>query len=206
MSTKCQSAQRLLAKLYPKKSMPQTVSKHEFRNHFKNGEFSPVFGEITCQGGSELIEHALSILPPQPSLIDLGSGFGRFCLYSALTYGDSLESIHGIELSPDRHAVALSVLEQLNLQKVVDFKRMNLLDFPLGSFREPLILYCASLTFSEMIVNKLQKRIEEQVTSPCLVYTCREMFFSTNKLKFATRLCLETSWSPKAQFHVYRIN
>ena len=204
---KRETISRLVASTYT--SAPTlSVPKREFKNEFNNGEYSPIFGEITCQGGTDLLDHALSRLN-NATLVDLGSGIGRFCLHSALTHCDFLDAIHGVELSPSRHDAACDALDELRLKidkthlpclDKIKFHNMNLLEFKLPS--TPLIIYCASLTFSSTVISAIQDRITRSAPKKSLLYSCRE-FESDENLVHVAEINLETSWAPQAEFHVY---
>ena len=191
-----ESIAKFIAGLYPKQ-VTVSVSANEFLANFKNGEYSPVFGEITCKGGETLFEHVdhhnRSKTPL--TLVDLGSGVGRFCIHAALTR--KFTSIFGIELSPSRHLIACKALEKFSDAEHVKFHNMNLLDFPLPI--TPLVVYCASLTFSTEMITAIEKKIKSECQSNCLIYTCREL----KHLKKIDEIFVDTSWSPKATLHVY---
>lgn len=199
-----------LASLYPAEvgSACKTVSRSEFKNLFRDGEYSPVYGELTVEGGLALLEHAFSQFQSsaRPALVDLGSGIGRFCVASVLSHGDRLREIHGVELSRARHELACEALAELNSRdpskaSLLKFHSMNILEFPL-TLPGPVLVYCASLTFSADVITALQDRIERQCVEGSLIYTCRE-FSESFALNQVDTIAVETSWSPNTALHVY---
>jgi hypothetical protein len=205
------SAKQVIGRLYPRSITDPIarVSSEELAHEFKAGEYSPVYGEITCDGTHMLLEHALAkVGTPLPAVVDFGSGVGKFCIQAALTHGNRVGPITGIELSISRHAIASSVLTDLQKESLIEpskvtFINSNILQWEYSQ-SVPVIVYMASLTFSTPFMNAIRTRFVEQLPKRSLIYTMRAWDDKRDRLVPQNHtLDVPTTWSTKTPLHVY---
>jgi trans-aconitate methyltransferase len=136
------------------------------------------FGEIAFYPFLTL----LNTLKPNPSdiFIDLGSGHGKACVAAAL--GFEIHKCIGIELLPERHAVAQSVYEQCPdyLQEQLQF---ICADFTECSIQQATIIFINATGFfnddwkkvQDFLINKTQPNCKLIISSKQLPLTHFEL-------------------------------
>lgn len=186
----------------------------EIRNFFKNGEYSPIYGELTFRGGEQLLSDAFTRIRSRmqtvkPHLVDLGSGLGKFCLQATLAHSGDLQSVVGVEISETRHSIARNVYEstfesdkESNMKNILRFIHGNILHYTFPS-DTPAIVYCASLTFPRSVLDSLEKKCADELKSGSIIYSCRP--FENRSWKNASEIRVETTWSNSSTLSVYEI-
>jgi hypothetical protein len=204
------NVEQLLKLLYPssERHVSNILPRAEFETNFRNGLYSPTYGELTFRGGQELLDHAFRHLPinKKSTLFDLGSGVGKFCIQASITHAKALERVVGIEISPSRHAIALHALFKLGDSSIshseVNFRCDDLLTASITG--ELQIIFCASLTFSTHVVTSLSKRLSDVASAGSLVYTFRPFPSSKRLLEYGSTN-VETTWSRGSNLMVYKV-
>lgn len=139
------------------------VSNGENDGGTTNGVTHPsrTYGEITSVGARQLWS-AMGILDRTDGnsvvFADLGSGTGRLCIQAALEL-DTCESIVGIEIDPDRHAIALRRWDTVrNVASTSPHRLMlyqgDLLKMDLSKVTH---VYVSSLCFDDKMVYRLSE-------------------------------------------------
>lgn len=187
---------------------------NEIRNSFINGEYSPIYGELTFKGGEQLLIDAFTrirsrVNTVKPNLVDLGSGLGKFCLQATLTHSSELNSVVGVEISETRHSIATNVYQSaFKSEKESDMKNIfrlihgNILDFTFSP-DSPSIVYCASLTFPRAVLDSLENKCADELKSGSIIYSCRP--FENRSWKNAAEIRVETTWSNSSILCVYEM-
>ncbi|KAF4665816.1 hypothetical protein FOZ61_010497 [Perkinsus olseni] len=142
------------------------VGSREYNRVWRSQGFSPTYGEITSTGVAYLFG---AMLPPREEehFVDLGSGMGRLCLQAWLQFGHQLASVTGVELSRVRHSRAVAAsLELVKTESIrgrwmlesgpVNLVVGDMLRLPL---HDKTFIYCANLTFSAEILQRLTRKI-----------------------------------------------
>ncbi|KAF4713739.1 hypothetical protein FOZ62_003753 [Perkinsus olseni] len=142
------------------------VGSREYNRVWRSQGFSPTYGEITATGVAYLFG---VMLPPREEehFVDLGSGMGRLCLQAWLQFGHQLASVTGVELSRVRHSRAVAAsLELVETESIrgrwmlesgpVNLVVGDMLRLPL---HDKTFIYCANLTFSAEILQRLTRKI-----------------------------------------------
>ena len=204
------SVRAIMDKLYPRAAYVESatrVSEVEFKTLFRNGEYSPTYGELTFEGTDILLQHGLSRIKTgtDPVLVDLGSGVGKICIQAALST-HRFGQIIGIELSASRHKAAVDALTRLKSINPVAASRVTLvngdiLNQDLGFGVETLV-FCANLTFTSSVLERIRSKCSHELHPGSLVYSQRE-FHSFPGLSQIEDLSVPTSWSVSTPLKVY---
>lgn len=186
--------------------IPQT----EMNTSFKHGEYSPTYGEITYSGGEILFSDAFSRFGEgvtKLNFLDLGSGVGKLCMQAALNHGTKLRSVIGVEISPSRHAIAMKAYKNLqNTQNIscIDILRLvegDILNFPLPN-DAPAIVYCASLTFSRAVIEKLASNCANELLPGSIIYSLRPL--QNPSIKRVGEILVPTDWSKASTLCIHQ--
>lgn len=159
----------------------------------KKGNIAETYGEILYPSVIKLMSSIK--LSVDDVFFDLGSGLGKVVIQLFLT--TSIRESYGIEIRPDLHQQALTILRQIQKDLPDCFPYSRKLTFLCGNFLEiPLssatLLLIASPCFSPTILHRLSGIIND-LSSVHSVFSLRPLP-ALKRLPFKKAIAIECSW------------
>tara|TARA_B100000674_G_C37775772_1_gene884762 strand:+ start:304 stop:948 length:645 start_codon:yes stop_codon:yes gene_type:complete len=129
--------------------------------------------------------------------IDLGSGEGKVSIF-ALDY--PFNKSLGVELSTDRHNMAINKKNKLSKDKQnrIFFYNIDLLKYNL---EEVDLIYISSLCFNSKFLEKISDKLSKELKNGSIICTSSEL--SNDSLKFIDSYDVEQSWSKNSIIYMY---
>ena len=129
--------------------------------------------------------------------IDLGSGEGKVSIF-ALDY--PFNKSLGVELSTDRHNMAINKKNKLSKDKQnrIFFYNIDLLKYDL---EEVDLIYISSLCFNSKFLEKISDKLSKELKNGSIITTSSEL--TNDSLKFIDSYDVEQSWSKKSTIYMY---
>lgn len=159
------------------------------------------YGEITDEGVLQLIKE---LNPTKDDVFyDLGSGAGRMVITMHLI--SPVKKTLGIELASSRHEKAMQALKDIKKEikvhplRIIDFKNEDLLKFPL---HDATIIYTASTCFSDKFMEKLTKKLAQELPKGAKVLTLRQLA-QDSAFNLKKQLQVPMTWSNNVTVYVY---
>ena len=162
------------------------------------------YGEVLVEG----IQKVFEVLPLDPTsvVLDLGSGVGKFTVYTALTWNVSLS--WGIEIVEHRYAKSVECAERIQaMQESVWHSpiRFSVMDFAaLPHFGSTTHIYMCSTCFGTELVNRI---LDVAAATPSVKYiiSARALGATTLNGGFShlVNVRVPCSWSASTTFVIY---
>jgi SAM-dependent methyltransferase len=169
----------------------------------------PMHENYFSSGYGELLFDAIPILlsyyefSKEDTLLDLGSGIGRFCMEIFLA--TTMKKVIGIELENNRHQIACQVKhllqkylshENKSSRKLI-FQQENIANY---NFNEASVIYSCSLCFPAKLLKIISTKIEE---SPNIKAVFSFNPLDLKKLTLKKEISIPTSWSDNEIIYFY---
>ena len=156
------------------------------------------YGEIKYDGVIDIIKNI--DIKESDTLLDLGSGTGRFCIeFFLLT---NIQKVIGIELETNRFTLSTLILNKFNhkikKERSIVFYNENINSF---DFNIANIIYCCALCFGEKLIKNI---IEKLRFHKNLKYFICSNEIECDFLKLYKKIMIKTSWSDDDSLFIYQ--
>lgn len=159
----------------------------DFQREDKNNEsISLTYGEIFPGDFMNFMETYFRNLP-NPYMLDVGSGCGRFAEYVSKHGGFAVD---GIEIDKNRHEKSLQE-KKYNTHFIHD-------DFENISFHSYNILYCCNACFDKKDNHRLYHKILNEFKGLCILFEKPKLF----KKFFHKQYYVKTSWNLQQEIYL----
>ena len=182
-------------KLYTKKQGYATTYKNE-----KN--YNLTYGELTYNGLRTIYGELRDKFKDGIKLIDLGSGRGKIPIMGVLFF--SFEYATGVELVPERHEIANSILNELGIdnQKKLNFILGDIFDISDEELSRHNLIFISNLCFASDMNDKLYDKLKNVDENTIIVLSKR---FQNNEVFAETKIeNVEMSWSKSNVMYTYQ--
>ena len=139
--------------------------------------------------------------------VDLGSGNGNIVIDAMRNYTDLYKSI-GIELSEDRHNVAMKNLDNFKnekklLHKNIHFFNEDILDSK-WNYIDFDIIYISNLCFSDEINKRLSEKINNECKGDTHIF-CSRPLYQLSKIPPPKIFQVPQTWTSKSNINYYKL-
>lgn len=164
---------------------------------FKKHNSSSTFGSLDKVSLNDIVNFyrkKISNNLSDKNFIDLGSGDGRIPIWASM-YG--FKNSHGVELSPNRHNMAINYLKKIKSNNI-SFFNDDILNHDIRNYD---LMYLSSLCFLNNFLKKLSEKIDVEGKKNSMIVCSKEMPLKNYKL--IETLNLVQSWGNKNNGYVY---
>ena len=188
------------------KKKPENLSAYTIsfkdKNKFIKGNYDSEYGTLEKNGLKTIIKKVGEYKNNDKWIndkvfIDLGSGEGKVSIF-ALDY--PFNKSLGVELSTDRHNIAINNKNKLseNKQKRIFFYNIDFLKYNL---EEVDLIYISSLCFSSSFLEKISDKLSKELKKGSIVCTSSKL--SNDSLQFIDSYNVEQSWNKNDKIFMY---
>jgi len=164
---------------------------------FKKHNSSSTFGSLEKVGLNDIVnfyKKKISNNLSDKNFIDLGSGDGRVTIWASM-YG--FKNSHGVELSPNRHNMAINYLKKIKSNNI-SFFNDDILNHDIRNYD---LMYISSLCMNDDFLKKLSEKIDVEGKKNSMIVCSKKMPLKNYKL--IETLNLVQSWGNKNGGYVY---
>tara|TARA_Y100000816_G_C25844285_1_gene441135 strand:+ start:93 stop:656 length:564 start_codon:yes stop_codon:yes gene_type:complete len=161
---------------------------------FLEKKYNSTYGELTKQGAFQLF----SIFPMKNKIFcDLGSGIGNV-LYYVTSIFPTLNKCIGIELSQERHNIAIEKYRKFVNNRKMEFYNTDLLEM---SIIECDYIYISNLCFPEHLNRSIGKKIDKEIKQNGIVFSSKEIYCNDYWKKEEKKV--SQTWDCKSTIYIY---
>ena len=161
---------------------------------FQEKNYNSTYGELTKSGACQLFAN----YPMRNKVFcDLGSGTGNV-LHYVLSMFPALKKSIGLELSRERHEIAIEKYNKYISTNKMELYNMDLLDFPVSNCD---YIYISNLCFPEHLNKSIGKKIDDECREKMVVFSSKEIYCK-NHWKKEEKTVAQT-WDTKSRIYVY---
>lgn len=173
------------------------ISKED-RIEFTSRGYCPTYGELTKKG----VHKILGTIEGQGKVfVDMGSGTGNVILHAWSVHSKWVQTV-GIELSKERHEIALKTKKRLNSTQRgrTDFIHGDMLSY---STIHADIIYISNLCFDEKVNRKIGKKLDKEVKPGTIIFVSKPIYITRNHVK--TNHSVTQTWGENSILTQYTI-
>ena len=173
------------------------ISKDD-RMEFTSKGYCPTYGELTKKGVHKMLKN---INVCNKVFVDMGSGTGNVVKYIWTVNGAWKRAV-GIELSRERHEIALSCQKQMaiNNRSRTLFVHGDLFSYNL---QDADIIYISNLCFSENINRKIGKKVDVECRPGTIIFSSKLIYISMDHTLTSERV--DQTWGKNSVLLKYTI-
>ena len=161
---------------------------------FLEKKYNSTYGELTKCGAFQLF----SKFPMQNKIFcDLGSGIGNV-LYYVMSIFPTLNKCIGVELSQERHYIAIEKYRKFVNNNKMEFYNTDLLEIPVGHCD---YIYISNLCFPEHLNRNIGRKIDNEVKEGSVIFSSKEIYCNEHWKKEEKKV--SQTWDNQSTIYIY---